>query len=258
MQIDLSGRVALVTGGSTGLGLATATRMAASGADVIILARRREILDKAKSSIAETARGRVDAISCDVAKAEDIHRAYEEVMRSFGRIDIAVNNAGQARSGPFETITDEVWQADLDQKLFAAIRLTRLVLPQMKERRWGRIINVLNTGSKAPRAGSAPTSVSRAAGLALTKVLAGEGASHNVMVNALLVGLISSDQWQRRADARGLPLQQVLDEMAKGLPIGRVGRAEEFADIACFLASDSASYINGTAINVDGGASPVW
>jgi NAD(P)-dependent dehydrogenase (short-subunit alcohol dehydrogenase family) len=100
--------------------------------------------------------------------------------------------------------------------------------------------------------------VSRAAGLALTKVLAGEGAPHNVLANALLVGLISSDQWQRRADDRGVPLQQVLDEMAKGLPIGRVGRVEEFADVACFLASDAASYINGTAINVDGGASPVW
>ncbi|MFI5015855.1 MAG: SDR family oxidoreductase [Hyphomicrobiales bacterium] len=258
MQIDLSGRVALITGGSTGLGLATARRMAASGADVAILARRREVLDKARSSIGETARGQVVAVVCDVAKADDIQRAYDEVMKSFGRIDILVNNAGQSRSGAFETITDEVWHADLDQKLFAAIRLARLVLPQMQERRWGRIINVLNTGSKAPRAGSAPTSVSRAAGLALTKVLAGEGAAHNVLANALLVGLISSDQWQRRADTRGVPLQQVLDEMGKGLPIGRVGRAEEFADIACFLASDRASYINGTAINVDGGASPVW
>ncbi len=92
-------------------------------------------------------------------------------MRAFGKIDIVVNNAGTSRNGAFETITDEVWREDLDQKLFAAIRLTRLVWPQMKERRWGRVINVLNIGAKAPRAGSAPTTISRAAGMALTKVL---------------------------------------------------------------------------------------
>ena len=108
-------------------------------------------------------------------------------------------NRAPARS---RRITDEIWREDFDQKLFAAIRLTRLVWPQMKERRWGRIINVLNIGAKAPRPGSAPTSVTRAAGMALTKVLAGEGAPHNVLVNALLVGLIEADQHVQRAPRR--------------------------------------------------------
>jgi 3-oxoacyl-[acyl-carrier protein] reductase len=127
----------------------------------------------------------------------------------------------------------------------------------MQERRWGRIINILNIGAKAPRAASAPTSVTRAAGMALTKVLAGEGAPHNILVNALLVGRIESDQWVQRAQQLGKPVPEFLAEMGKGIPLGRVGRAEEFANMACFLASDAASYITGTATNIDGGSSPV-
>ena len=257
MEISLAGKAALITGGSKGLGLAMATRLAASGADVAIVARGRDALARAEKAIASTARGRVVAVAADVSGAEDIRRAHEEVMRVLGRTDILVNNAGTSQRGAFEEITDEIWQQDLDLKLFGAIRLTRLVWPQMKERRWGRIINVLNIGAKAPRAASAPTSVTRAAGMALTKVLAGEGAPHNVLVNALLVGTIESDQWQRRADAQGLGLQEYLTPAGKEVPLGRVGRAEEFANIACFLVSDAASYITGTAINVDGGRSPV-
>jgi NAD(P)-dependent dehydrogenase (short-subunit alcohol dehydrogenase family) len=127
----------------------------------------------------------------------------------------------------------------------------------MKQQRWGRIINVLNIGAKAPRPASAPTSVTRAAGMALTKVLAGEGAAHGILVNAMLVGLIESDQWVRRAQATGVPLRDVLANMGRDIPLGRVGTAQEFANMACFLASDAASYITGTAINVDGGRSPV-
>jgi NAD(P)-dependent dehydrogenase (short-subunit alcohol dehydrogenase family) len=127
----------------------------------------------------------------------------------------------------------------------------------MKERQWGRVINVLNIGAKAPRPASAPTSVSRAAGMALTKVLAGEGAPHGILVNALLVGFIESDQWVQRAAKLGVPLADFLAKMGKEVPMGRVGTAQEFANAACFLASDAASYITGTAINVDGDRSPV-
>jgi NAD(P)-dependent dehydrogenase (short-subunit alcohol dehydrogenase family) len=178
-------------------------------------------------------------------------------MNALGKIDIVVNNAGTSRTAAFEEVTDEIWHQDFDEKLFAAIRLTRLAWPQMKERRWGRIINVLNIGAKAPRPKSAPTSVTRAAGMALTKVLAAEGAPHNVLVNALLVGLIEADQHVRRAQRTGIALEDYYKASSKEVPLGRMGRAEEFANIACFLASDAASYITGTAINVDGGRSPV-
>jgi NAD(P)-dependent dehydrogenase (short-subunit alcohol dehydrogenase family) len=168
-----------------------------------------------------------------------------------------VNNAGTSATSSFEKLTDEFLQHDFDQKLFAAIRLTRLVWPQLKERRWGRIINVLNIGAKAPRGGSAPTSITRAAGMALTKVLSHEGAPHNVLVNALLVGFIEADQHVQSAKKAGIELKDYVAARAKEIPLGRIGRAEEFANIACFLASDAGSYITGTAINVDGGRSPV-
>jgi NAD(P)-dependent dehydrogenase (short-subunit alcohol dehydrogenase family) len=251
MQISLEGRSALITGGSKGIGLAIATRFAASGADVAVVARGREALEQAVKSIG--AHGRVLAIAGDVSRADDVRRAHDEAVQAFGKIDILVNNAGTSRTGAFESITDEVWKQDLDLKLFAAIRLARLVWAQMRERRWGRIINVLNIGAKTPRPGSAPTSVTRAAGMALTKVLAGEGAPHNVLVNALLVGLIEADQHVQAAARLGVGLDQYMRDRSKDIPLGRPGRAEEFANLACFLASEAGSYITGTAINVDGG-----
>jgi 3-oxoacyl-[acyl-carrier protein] reductase len=127
----------------------------------------------------------------------------------------------------------------------------------MKARRWGRVINTLNIGAKAPRPRSAPTSITRAAGLALTKVLAGEGAPHNVLVNALLVGFIEADQHVQAAKKANIALEDYVAARTKEIPLGRIGRAEEFANIACFLVSDAGSYITGTAINVDGGRSPV-
>jgi 3-oxoacyl-[acyl-carrier protein] reductase len=256
MDVNLAGRTAIITGASKGIGLAVATRFAASGAEVAIIARGREALDNAVKIIAESGRARVASIQADVAVAADLRRAYDEAMAQFGKIDIVVNNAGTSRTGGFEEITDEVWREDFDQKLFAAIRLTRLVWPQLKERRWGRVINTLNIGAKAPRPRSAPTSVTRAAGLALTKVLAGEGAPYNILVNALLVGFIEADQHVRAAEKAGIALEDYVNARTKDIPLGRIGRAQEFATIACFLASDAASYITGTAINVDGGRSP--
>ncbi len=256
MDISLAGRTAVVTGGSKGIGFAIASRFAGSGADVAIIARGREGLDVAVKTIGSSGR-RVVGIAGDVASAADIRRAYDEAMKALGKIDIVVNNAGTSATGAFEKLTDEILQHDFDQKLFAAIRLTRLVWPQMKERRWGRIINILNIGAKAPRGGSAPTSITRAAGMALTKVLSHEGAPHNVLVNAMLVGFIEADQHVQAAKKAGIELKDYVAARTKDIPLGRIGRAEEFANLACFLASDAGSYITGTAINVDGGRSPV-
>src|SRR6202521_5508437 len=265
MEISLHGRSAIVTGGSKGLGLAIATQFVASGANVVIAARGPEALESAAKAISDgaatvsggNARGRIITVAGDVAKAAELKRIHAEATKAFGQVDILVNNAGVSRSGAFETLTDERMQEDLDQKLFAAIRLTRLAWPQMKERRWGRVINVLNIGAKAPRAASAPTSVSRAAGLALTKVLAGEGAPHNISVNAMLVGLIESDQHVQRAKRTGVTLDDYIKNAAKNIPLGRMGKPEEFANLACLLVSDASGFVTGTAINVDGGASPV-
>jgi NAD(P)-dependent dehydrogenase (short-subunit alcohol dehydrogenase family) len=257
MEVTLKGRKALITGGSLGIGLAMAKQFAACGADVAIMARRQGPLDAAVAAIGAKPPQKVVPVACDVARADEVKRGHAEAIAALGGIDILVNNAGMSNASPFEDVTDAQWQEDFDLKLFAAIRLTRLVWPAMKQQRWGRIINVLNTGAKAPRPASAPTSVTRAAGMAFTKVLAGEGAPHGILVNAMLVGFIESDQWVRRAKAMEKPLPSLLADMGKDIPLGRVGTAQEFANMACFLASDAASYITGTAINVDGGRSPV-
>jgi 3-oxoacyl-[acyl-carrier protein] reductase len=244
MDVRMDGRVAVITGASAGLGLAMAKEFAASGASVAMLARKADVLAAAKAEVAKAAgktNAKIEAYSCDVAEAQPITDTWKKVSADFSKVDIVVNNAGISHAKPFDTVTDEDWQGDLDLKLFAAIRMCRLALPGM-------------------RADSTPTSVSRAAGLALTKALSKENAPHGVLVNAMLVGLIESDQWVRRhkAAGKGESLEQFLAGMAKGrIPLGRMGKAEEFARMACFLCSDAGSFISGVAINVDGGASPV-
>ena len=259
MPFTMQGRKALITGGSLGIGLAIAETFARAGASVAVVARRQDVLETARSRIAAAGAPKAIAISADVGTAADCERAYREAVAGMGGVDVLVNNAGTSQRGPFEQISDELWQHDLDLKLFAAIRLARLALPAMKANRFGRIINILNTGAKAPPAEGAPTAVTRAAGMALTKVLAGEGAKHNVLVNGLLVGRIESDQWVRRhaADGSNTSMDEYYANMGKSLPMGRLGTAQEFANAALFLASDAGSYITGTALNVDGGLCPV-
>ncbi|WP_328611578.1 SDR family oxidoreductase [Amycolatopsis sp. NBC_00345] len=259
MEVRLDGRSAIITGASKGLGLAMAKEFAASGANVAILARNPDTLAEAKAAVSAGAQGRVETFSCDVSQAADIRKAHAAVAGAFGPVDILVNNAGQTRSMPSDQITDDVWQEDLDLKFFAAIRLTRLVWPGMKQRKWGRIINVLNTGAKTPQANGAPTVVSRAAGMALMKVLAGEGAPHGILVNALLAGNLVSDQIasRYRAEDPDISFEDYVAEAGATIPVGRMGKAEEFAAMACFLCSDQAGFTAGTAINMDGGASPV-
>ena len=259
MQFTMNGRNALITGGSAGIGLTIAQSFVKAGANVAITARRADVLEAARASIAAAGKGKVLAIPGDMGKADDCARVFKAAEAGLGSIDVLVNNAGTSRRGAFESITDSDWQTDIDLKLFGAIRLARQALPGMKARRFGRIINILNTGAKAPTAEGAPTAVTRAAGMALTKVLAGEGAKHNVLVNALLVGRIESDQWVRRhaTEGKNQTLEDYYAEMGKSLPMGRLGTAQEFANAALFLASDAGSYITGTAINVDGGLCPV-
>ena len=192
MQARLDGRNAIITGGSAGIGKAIAKNFLTSGANVAIVARRRDVLDAAKAEIeAEGEKagntGKVIALSADIRRDNECAGVIDNIIADFGKIDVLVNNAGTSQRGAFLDVNDEVWQDDLDLKLFSAIRLSRLVIPGMRERKWGRIINVLNLGAKAPNAGGAPTAVSRAAGMALTKVLANENAGFNILVNGLLL-----------------------------------------------------------------------
>ena len=262
MDTNLSGHTALITGGSLGLGRAMAAAFYQAGANVAIVARRAEPLTDAVKLIrasTSTQDSKVDGYVCDVTDAASLAETLARVTAELGSVDILVNNAGQSAAKPFTEITDAEWQADIDLKLFAAIRLSRLVWSHMESQHWGRIINVLNVFAKAPDARTAPTSVTRAAGMALTMVLAGEGAPHNILVNAMLIGFIKSDQIQRRFDASDT--EQSFDEFVAAagarLPMGRMGEAAEVANLALFLGSDAGSYVTGCAINMDGGVSKV-
>ena len=260
MDTSLTAKTALITGGSLGLGLAMAKHFYGAGANVAILARRPEPLVEAAAEIAaQDGEGEVAYFPCDVTDPNAVIATHKAVVERFGQVDILVNNAGQSAAKPFTEITDAEWQADLDLKLMAAVRLTRLVWPAMQEQKWGRVINLLNVYAKTPDANTAPTSISRAAGMALTKVLSAEGAADNILVNALLIGFLESDQIRRRHVASGSndSLEDFIAKAGERLPMGRMGRAEECADLALFLASERGSYITGCAINMDGGLSKV-
>jgi len=256
MELGLKGKAAIVTGGTQGIGRATAAALAREGAAVAVAARGRELLEQTAAEI-RAAGGSVAPVQADVSKAEDCARLVDETLKAFGRIDILVNNAGTSATGEFLAVQDAAWQADFDLKLFAAIRLARLAIPHMRKQGGGRIVNVTNIGAKQPRAKSMPTTVTRAAGLAFTKALSKEFAPDNILVNTVCIGLVRAGQHERRAQRTGADLEQMYATMGKDIPLGRVGRAEEVAAVVTFLASHAASYVTGTSINLDGGSSAV-
>lgn len=262
MDLGLEGKVALVTGGSEGIGKAAAARLAVEGCRVAICARRPDVLDAAAEEIERAAGRGVLAVPADVSVPQQIEALFDTVLSAYGRLDILVNNAGTSAAGFFGDTTDEAWQSDLDLKLFAAIRCSRLAVPHMKTQGGGRIINVTNLGGKAPGPSSVPTSVSRAAGIALTKALSKDYAADNILVNTVCIGLIKSGQnerqWERaRVSRTGLTLEDWYAERGRAIPLGRVGESEEAGDVIAFLASERAGYVTGVAINIDGGNSSV-
>ena len=262
MDLGLKGKVAVITGGSEGIGKAAAATMAAEGAKVVICARRTDVLEDAASDILQTTGGEILAVTTDVSQPDQVHALFDTVLSAYGRLDILVNNAGTSAGGPFESVSDEGWQQDLDVKLFGAIRCSREAVPHMRNQGGGRIVNVTNLGAKAPGGASVPTSVSRAAGVALTKAMSKEFAVDNILVTTVCIGLIKSGQHERRfeqarAQNTGLTLDEWYADMGRNVPLGRVGEGHEAGDVIAFLASERASYLTGIAVNIDGGTSPV-
>jgi len=256
MDLGLKGKVAVITGGSEGIGKATAELLAAEGAHVVIAARREEPLRAVATQITATG-GSALAVVADITRPADVERLIASAVEHFGRLDIVVNNAGTSSAKAFEIVTDEIWQEDLDLKLFGAIRVSRAALPYLRMQGGGRIINITTVGGKQPAAKSVPTSVSRAAGIALTKALSKEYAADKILVNTVSVGVFKSGQQERAAARQNLLLDQHYANLGEKVPLGRVGEAREAANVIVFLASDAASYVTGASINVDGGTSGV-
>lgn len=261
MDLGLNGKVAVVTGGSEGIGKATAQSLGREGVSVVVCARRDDVLRSSAAEVAEATGAQIVPVQADVRRAEEVERVIQTAVDRFGRLDILVNNAGTSAAMPFESITDDAWQADLDLKLFGAIRATRAAVPHLRQAGGGSIVNLLNLAAKQPGARSYPTSVSRAAGMALMKGLSKELAADNIRVNGINIGLIKSGQNQRRWEGLGRPgtLDEYYAETARrsGIPLGRVGEASEVGDLIAFLCSARGAYITGVSINMDGGTSAV-
>jgi NAD(P)-dependent dehydrogenase (short-subunit alcohol dehydrogenase family) len=259
MDLGLSGKVAVVTGGSEGIGRATAQSLGREGASVVICARRADVLERAAQDVAESTGAHIVPVIADVSQGSDVERVIQTAVDRFGRLDILVNNAGRSAAGPFDNISDADWQADLDLKFFGAVRAIRAALPHLRRAGGGSIVNLLNLAAKAPGGRSMPTSVSRAAGMAMMKALSKELAADNIRVNGVNIGLIKSGQHERRWRAEGEkePIEAFYSRAGANVPLGRIGDAEEVGDLIAFLCSSRGSYITGVSINMDGGLSAV-
>jgi NAD(P)-dependent dehydrogenase (short-subunit alcohol dehydrogenase family) len=254
MDLQLTDRVYLITGGTDGLGLALARKLVAEGARVAVCGRDADRLDQAQQILG----GDALCFEADVMNANQLDEFIDTALSRFSRLDGAVNNAGRSAGAPVATSNDDEWREDYELKVVSALHVSRRVLDAL-ELTHGAILNILATGARAPLANSTPTTASRAAGLALTKALANEVGPRGIRVNAVLIGLIESGQWVRRAKDAGMELADfyVLMTQKSNIPLGRFGRAEEFADLASFLLSPRASYITGVGLSIDGGLSPV-
>jgi NAD(P)-dependent dehydrogenase (short-subunit alcohol dehydrogenase family) len=259
MELGLTGKVAVITGGSEGIGKGIALRLCEEGAKVSICARRDDVLEQAAQDIRDATGGEVLTAVADVTVPETLENFISQTADHFGRIDILVNNAARSAGGDFEKVTDQEWYEDLDLKLMGAVRCARLVIPHMRGTGGGRIINITHPGGKQPDAGSVPTSVSRAAGIAMTKALSKELLPDKILVNTVCLTSIKSAQGERAWKAEGSPgtLEEYWEARGAEHPLGRLGEPTEAGDLVTFLVSDRASYITGTAINIDGGLSAV-
>ncbi|WP_058303661.1 SDR family NAD(P)-dependent oxidoreductase [Gorillibacterium timonense] len=258
MDLGLQGKVAVITGSSKGIGYATARLLAGEGASVVLCARREDELSAAADRIRQETGASVLAVVADVTRQEDCRNVIARAVEAFGRLDILVNNAGTSAAAPFDTVSAEKWQADLDLKLFGAIHCSQAAIEPMRKAGGGAIVNIATSSAKTPPASSLPTTVSRAAGLALTKAMSRDLAKDNIRVNAVCIGLIRSEQIEKkwRQSAPGLSWEEFAALPDHDIPLRRIGNTEEAARVIAFLASEAASYVTGTAVNVDGGKGP--
>lgn len=257
MDLGLRGKVALVSASSKGLGRAIAEELAAEGASLVMCARGEGALRETAESIRKTTGVKVVEVAADVSQQAGIDRVSKTALDSFARVDVLVTNSGGPPSGSFDGFAPEMWESATRLLLFSAVGLARAVIPGMKERRWGRILNVTSIAVKQPIDGLMLSNSLRAAVTGFARTLANEVAPFNITVNNIMPGYTRTDRVEELARANsqrtGGSLKDAYARWEKEIPMGRLGEPREFAALAAFLASERASYITGSSIAVDGG-----
>lgn len=257
MELGLKGKVVLVTGASRGIGRAIALAFAGEGCRLALASRTPEALAAVVEEV-KTLGAEGHHWVTDVADAAQVETLVENVWRAWGEIDVLVNNVGEGYPKAFEAVSDEEWERIVNVNLFSAIRMSRAVLPHMKEQGSGQIVNIGALSGRVPRLGQIASNVAKAGLINFTESLAAEVARHGIRVNAVCPAAILTERWQKKitqhAKERGLPPEQAMTELAgRGIPLGRFGLPEEVASAVVFLASERAGFITGVSIFVDGG-----
>jgi 3-oxoacyl-[acyl-carrier protein] reductase len=257
MDLGLRGKTALVLGGSKGLGRGIADALSAEGVAVAMLARGREALDKAAAEITKRG-GRAIGLSADLAQWPAVEQAARTALEELGPIDILVNNCGGPPPARVIGISPDVWEEQFHAMVLVFIRLTELLLPDMRQRKWGRVINVASESVIQPIANIAISNTLRGAVVGWAKTLANEVAADGITVNTMLPGAFETDrvlQFQRIASEReGISAEEFMRRSARNIPVGRLGKPSEFGAVTAFLASPLAGYITGAMIRLDGGS----
>jgi 3-oxoacyl-[acyl-carrier protein] reductase len=258
MDLGLQERVAIVGGGSRGIGRATAAALLREGARVTICARGAEILERTAQDLAATADPeRVFAVAADLSQPGDVSRVVAHTLERWGRVDVAVNNLGGPPIGPPLQMTDAQWLGAVEQSFLSVVRMCREVVPLMREGGWGRIVNVLSLTVRQPELSLALSTSARLAAIGYAKSLADEVAGDGITVNNVLPGSVLTERLQSLAEtqarAQGSDAARVLQDRVALIPAGRLGQPEEVADLICFLASERAAYLTGLSIPFDGG-----
>jgi len=256
-QIDLSGKHALITASSRGIGKGIAKILSVSGADILMVSRNIDRLSKAAEEIKKISSANVYYFKADLTRLEDLDKIIEKARELFGNVNIFVFNTGGPRPGYFNELNINDWKDAVNLLLYSAVYLTKAFIENMKNRRWGRIIYSTSIAIKEPVEGLILSNTVRISMAGLVRTLAKEYGAYGVTVNAIMPGYIETERIReiasKRAAEEGKSINEVISDMAKNIPCGRMGRPEELGYLVAFLASEYASYINGAIIPVDGG-----